>query len=152
MSDRGELGIQRGLSIVVAVGLVVDAYVHLHLASDFAHVKTSTLSQADLFRVEAVLAVIAAIALLVRPRRSTAGFAFLVAFGGFVAVVVYRYVNVGAFGPIPNMYDPYWAPAEKAISAIVEAVAAVAAMWLFLRLQAGTRSSTAGTSSSRVHA
>ena len=151
MSDRGELGIQRGLSIVVAVGLVVDAYVHLHLAHDFAHVKTSTLSQADLFRVEAVVAIIAAIAVLVRPRRSTVGFAFLVALAGFVAVVVYRYVNVGAFGPVPNMYDPYWAPAEKTISAIAEVVAAVAALWLFLRLQAGTRSTT-GATSTRVHA
>ena len=152
MSDRGERTIQRGLSIVVAVGLVVDAYVHLHLASDFAHVKTSTLSEADLFRAEAVVAVIAALAVVVRPRRSTAGFAFLVALAGTVAVLVYRYVNVGAFGPIPNMYDPYWLPKEKALSAIGEAVAAVAALWLFLRLQSQARGSTTGTAASRVNA
>ena len=41
-------------------------------------------------------AVIAAVALLVRPRRYTAAFAFLVAAAGTAAVVVYRYVAVGA--------------------------------------------------------
>ena len=35
------------------------------------------------------------------------------------------------------MYDPYWAPAEKALSAVAEAVAAVAALLLYLRLNAG---------------
>lgn len=128
------------LVAIVVVGLAVDAYVHLHLAPDFKQVKTSTLSQADLFRVEAVAAVVAAIALLVRPRRSTAGFAFLVAAAGVVAVVLYRYVDVGAFGPVPNMYDPYWAPAEKTLSVIAEALAALAALALFLRYQARDRS------------
>jgi hypothetical protein len=37
---------------------------------------------------------------VVRPRRYTAGFAFLVAAGGTVAVVLYRYVDVGSFGPM----------------------------------------------------
>src|SRR3954447_14195824 len=84
------------LVVVAVVGLAVDAYVHLNLASAFAHVKTSTLSQADLFRVDAVAAIVAAVALAVRPRRYTAAFACLVAAAGFVAVVLYRYVDVGA--------------------------------------------------------
>lgn len=118
------------LTVVVVVGLAVDAYVHFHLASAFKNNKTSTLSQADLFRVEAVAAIIAAVALLLRPRRYTAAFAFLVAAAGTVAVVVYRYADIGAFGPIPNMYDPYWAPAEKTWSLVAEAVAALAALAL----------------------
>jgi hypothetical protein len=123
---------QWALIVVVVVGLALDAYVHLHLAHAFKNVKTSTLSEADLFRAEAVVALIAAVALLLRPRRSTAAFAFLVAAAGTVAVLVYRYVNVGKFGPIPNMYDPFWAPKEKTISAIAEAAAALAALALFM--------------------
>ena len=124
MTQRTPL--QWTLTVVAVVGLVVDAVVHLDLASDFAQVKTSTLSQADIFRVDAVVAIIAAVLLLIRPRRSTVLFAFLVAAAGTVAVVLYRYVDVGKIGPIPNMYDPYWAPAGKWLSAVAEIVAALA--------------------------
>jgi hypothetical protein len=134
MAARRETNSQWLLTIIAVVGLAIDAYVHLHLASDFAHVKTSTLSQADLFRVEAAAAIVAAVALLVRRSRLTVGFAFLVAAAGLVAVVLYRYVNVGTIGPIPNMYDPYWAPAEKTLSVIAEAAAAIAAGLLYARL------------------
>jgi hypothetical protein len=133
MTSRASTTTERTVSLVVAVGLAVDAFVHVHLAHDFSHVRTSTLSQADLFYVEAVLAVVAAVAILVRRNKASVAFALLVAAGGFVAVVLYRYVDVGGFGPIPDMYDPYWAPAEKAISAIAELVAAVLALMLFLR-------------------
>jgi hypothetical protein len=145
MTTGGVSTTERALSVIVAAGLAVDAFVHFHLASDFAQVKTSTLSQADLFRVDAVLAIIAAVLVLVRPRRSTVLFAFLVAAAGTVAVVLYRYVDVGAIGPIPNMYDPYWAPAEKAISAVAEAVAAIAAAAMHLRLSTTHRLSTAAS-------
>jgi hypothetical protein len=139
MNGRNAVITRTILVLVVVVGLAYDAYVHVHLAPAFKHVKTSTLSQADLFHVEAVLAVIAAVALLVRPRRYTAAFAFLVAAGGFVAVMLYRYVDVGAFGPVPNMYDPYWAPASKNWSAVAEGVAALAALTLLLLFQARVR-------------
>jgi hypothetical protein len=51
-----------------------------------------------------------------------------------VAVVVYRYVDVGKIGPIPNMYDPFWLPTEKWISAIAEAAATIAAAALVVIL------------------
>jgi hypothetical protein len=38
--------------------------------------------------------------------------------------VVYRYVDVGRIGPVPNMYDPYWQPVGKWLSAVAEVVAA----------------------------
>ena len=136
MSIRARSPIQVALIAVVVVGLAVDAFVHFDLASAFQHVKTSTLSEADLFRAEASGAIVAAVLLLVRPRRYTAAIAFVVAAGGVVAVVLYRYVNVGAYGPIPNMYDPYWAPAEKNLSAIAELVAALAALALIVMLRA----------------
>ena len=131
---------QTVLMIIVVVGLAIDAYVHYHLASAFRHNKTSVLSETELFRAEATVAVIAGLALLLRPNRYTAGFAFLVAAAGTAAVLVYRYVNIKAFGPIPAMYDPFWAPAEKNLSAIAEAVAMVAALILVVRFQARTRS------------
>jgi hypothetical protein len=139
MSARGRLAIQWALIIIVVAGLGVDAFVHIDLASAFKNVKTSTLSQADLFHVEAIAAVIAAVALLLRPRRYTAAFAFLVAAAGTVAVVLYRYVDVGAFGPIPDMYDPFWAPTEKTLSVFAEGIAALAALALFVRFHTQAR-------------
>lgn len=130
MSNRSRLTTRVVLTVIVVAGLAIDAYVHFHLASAFKHNKTSTLSETELFRAEAVAAIVAALALLLRPRRYTAAFAFLVAAAGTVAVVVYRYVNVGKIGPIPNMYDPYWLPTGKTLSLVAEAVAAVAALAL----------------------
>jgi hypothetical protein len=112
------------LNLLAVAGLVVDAIVHLDLASAFADVRTSTISQADLFRIEAVVALLVAGALLLHPRRSTALAVFVVAASAAVAVVVYRYVDVGRIGPVPNMYDPYWQPVGKWLSAVAEVVAA----------------------------
>ena len=116
--------LQWTLILLAVVGLVVDAIVHFDLASAFADVKTSTISQADLFRIEAVVALVVAAALLVFPRRSTALAVFVVAASAAVAVVVYRYIDIGRIGPIPNMYDPYWQPVGKWLSAVAEIVAA----------------------------
>lgn len=121
------------LVLVAAAGLVIDAYVHFHLASGYSGVRSSVLSQADLFRGEATVAALAAAAVLLRPRRYTAALAFVVAAAGTAAVLVYRYVDVGAFGPFPNMYEPLWY-GEKTLSAIAEGVGAVAALALFALL------------------
>ena len=131
MTDRGWIAVRTVLTVIVAAGLAIDAYVHLDLASTYDVVKTSTLSQGDLFRVEAVLAIVAGVALLVRPRRYTAWFAFLVSAGGVAAVLVYRWVDVGKLGPLPNMYEPYWY-GEKTLSLVAEAIAAVAAAILLV--------------------
>jgi len=127
------------LIAVVVVGLAIDAFVHLHLAgsSSFRANKTSTVSEAELFRLEAIAAILAAVAVVVRLNRFTAGFAFLVGLAGTVAVVLYRYVNVGKIGPIPNMYDPYWLPTEKWLSAIAEVAVTLAAGALLVSF--GTR-------------
>jgi hypothetical protein len=131
MTDRGWIAVRTVLTVIVAAGLAIDAYVHLDLASTYDVVKTSTLSQGDLFRVEAALAIVAGVALLVRPRRYTAWFAFLVSAGGVAAVLVYRWVDVGKLGPLPNMYEPYWY-GEKTLSLVAEAIAAVAAAILLV--------------------
>jgi hypothetical protein len=120
-------------TLVTAAGLAMDAYVHLDLADTYDAAHTSVLSQGDLFRVEAALAIVATLGILLRPRRYTAAFAFLVAAGGFGAVLLYRYVDVGGIGPIPSMYEPIWYP-EKTQSAWAEAIAAATAIVLLATL------------------
>jgi hypothetical protein len=138
MSDRAWIALRSALTVIVLAGLAVDAYVHFDLASGYQGVKSSVLSEADLFRAEAVVALIAAVALLARPRRYTAAFAFLVTAGGTAAVLLYRYVNVGAFGPFPNMYENLWYT-EKTLSAWAEGIAALAALALLVGLHARAR-------------
>lgn len=129
--------------LVVAAGLGVDAYVHLHIASSYAMVKTSFISQATLFRIEGVSAILAAVVLLVRPHWLTALFALLVSGGGVAAVLLYTNTDPGKIGPLPDMYEPVWFP-EKTNSLIGEAVAAGVALVLLLLLLARGRRSGRG--------
>ena len=120
---------------VVVVGLGIDAYVHFHLASRYDGLKGSgslAVSQGVLFRAEAVAAILAALLVVLVRHRSSAVIAFLVLAGGFAAVILYHYVDVGEIGPLPAMHDPVWTT-EKAISAIAQGVAAVAALMLALQ-------------------
>jgi hypothetical protein len=119
------------LVIVAVAGLAIDAYTHLDLAGNYDPIMTSTLSQGNLFRAEAAIAIVAAVALLVRPRRYTAGLAFLVAAGGLAALLVYRYADFGSLGPIPAMYEPIWYT-EKSWTAIAQVVATLASAALIL--------------------
>lgn len=140
MTARTWLAIRVVLTLVVVAGLAIDAYVHFDLASAYSGIKTGTLNQGQLFRVEGALAVIAAVALLIRPHRYTAAFAFLVSAGGAAAVLVYRYVNVGEIGPLPNMYEPIWYH-EKTMSVWAEGIAAVMALILVIVLSVQPRRS-----------
>jgi energy-converting hydrogenase Eha subunit C len=129
------------LRVLVAAGLAVDAYVHIDLASGYDSVTSGSVSQGDLFRVEAAAAALAAIAVLLVRRRISDLVALLVALGGVVAVVLYRYVDVGAIGPLPSMYEPLWY-GEKTLSLVAEAIASVAALVLVTtrpRLRTSTR-------------
>lgn len=116
--------------VVVAVGLAYDAYAHLDLASNF-DANAAVISQGLLFRVEAMLAILAALLVLVIRRSTVAIFAVLVAGSALGAVLLYRYVDLGVLGPLPDMYEPSWYR-EKALSAVAEAVAVIAAGALLL--------------------
>jgi len=128
---RTWLAVRTVLVLIAVAGLAVDAYTHLHLASDYDPVKTSTLSQGDLFRAQAGAAILAALLLLVRPRRWTAAIAAIVAGSALAAVLLYRYVDIGQIGPIPSMYEATWYT-EKTVSAIAEGAAFVASVLLVL--------------------
>ncbi|MFE7296475.1 hypothetical protein [Streptomyces sp. NPDC057579] len=119
------------LQVVTAAALAVNAYVHASLAAAYDPVGQH-ISQGMLFRIEAAVASLAALLILVLGhRRLVWAFAFLVSVSALGAVLLYRYVNVGALGPLPNMYEPAWWP-QKASSAIAEAVGAVTALVGFL--------------------
>jgi hypothetical protein len=114
------------LAVVIAIGLAYDAKVHLHLAGGYDAIG-STVTQGGLFRVEAALALATALAVLLLDGPLAWAAAGLTGLAGLGAVLLYRYVDVGAIGPIPNMYEPTWY-AEKTRSAIAEGGVAVA--WL----------------------
>lgn len=126
------------LTAVTVLGLGYDAYAHFDLAANYDAIKTSSLSQGDLFRVEGVGASLAALAVLFRPRRYTALIAFAVAAAGLAAVLAYRYYNIKSFGPFPDMYEPVWYP-KKTGSAYAEGGAAIAAAGLFVLSQLTAR-------------
>lgn len=112
--------------VVCAVGLGVDAVVHWQLAADYQLAAPGGIGQGNLFRIEAVTAVLVAAVVLVSGARVAFAAALLVAASAVGAVLLYRYVDVPAFGPIPSMYEPIWF-VKKTVSAVAEGVAVIAA-------------------------
>ena len=112
------------LRLLVAAGLVVDAITHLRLAPGYQAAQSGGVGEGNLFRVEAGLAIVATVYVLARASRPAFLLAGLVGLGGLFAVLLYRYVDVPALGPIPAMYEPIWF-FEKSLSAIAEGVAGV---------------------------
>jgi hypothetical protein len=121
------------LRLAVFAGLGVDAYVHFDLAGETGH--TGTISESTLFWVQGAVAAAVAVLVLVRPRPVPYLVAFLVAASALGAVLLYRYADVGAIGPLPDMYEPVWYT-EKVVTTVAEAVATLAAA---LGLAATTR-------------
>jgi hypothetical protein len=121
------------LQLIAAAGLAIDAKIHLDLASTYDAIKSSTVSQGDLFRIEGGLAIVAGLLVLVWRRPISALIALGVAGGGLVPLLVYRYYDVGAIGPLPPMYEPVWYP-DKTDTLIAQIVAAVAALALLVLL------------------
>lgn len=114
------------LRVGTAAALAIDAAVHLRNAAAYDAVK-ATISQGALFRVEAGVAVAAALLVLVWPRRTSWILALLVAASALGAVLLYRYVDVGVLGPLPDMYENTWQVPGKLVSAVAEGAAVVLA-------------------------
>lgn len=131
------------LRVIAAAGLAVDAYVHADLAGQFDGNGTH-LTEGTLFRLQAGLAALAAAFVLLHGKRLAAAFALLIAASALGAVLLYRYVDVGAIGPLPNMYEPIWYT-EKTVTAIAEAVAAAASAALLVIQLVPRRRVGAGT-------
>jgi hypothetical protein len=119
------------LRLLVAAGLAVVAYVHADLAPGYDGVR-ATVSEGQLFRGEAAAASAAALVVLAVGRRTGFGLALVVAVSALGAIVLYRYVNVGQLGPLPDMYEPAWFP-EKTAAAVAAAVTTALAAGGLLR-------------------
>jgi hypothetical protein len=118
-----------GLTVrgVTAAGLAVDAVIHLQLASVYQLAAPAGIGQGNLFRIQAVAAILVAVLVLVRGSRLANASALLIAGSALGAVLLYRYVDVPAFGPIPSMHEPLWF-AKKTATALAEGAAILAAL------------------------
>jgi hypothetical protein len=123
-----------------AAGLVVSAVVHVQLAPGYQQAAPGGIGQGTLFLVQAGAAALAAVFVLLKGSRMAFAAAAVVALSSLAAVILYRYVQVPAIGPLPSMYEPVWYTA-KVITAVAEAAAgvlAVAGYALLHRSRAGS--------------
>jgi hypothetical protein len=127
------------LRVLAAIALAVSAYVHLHLAHRYAY--PGTISGETLFRIQGVTAAVLAVGLLVTGNRWVWAAAAAVGLASFAAVMLYRYVDVGAIGPLPNMNDATWQPSpDKLLSAAAEILVPI--LWLaYLAVRPSTQRS-----------
>jgi hypothetical protein len=122
------------------VSLVVSAVIHVQLAPGYQQGAAGGIGQGTLFWVQAGAAALAAVFVLLKGSRTAFAAAAVVALSSLVAVILYRYVQVPAIGPLPSMYEPVWYTA-KVITAVAEAAAgalAVAGYALLHKSQAGS--------------
>jgi hypothetical protein len=120
------------LRLLGAGALAISSYVHLH-GAHFYSTLGNTITQADLFYAQGAVAAAVALLVLVTGHRYAWAAVLLVGAGSFAAVMLYRYVNVGSIGPIPNMYEPSWQTSDKLLSAYAEAGAVIVAAVALVR-------------------
>jgi hypothetical protein len=117
------------LAAATAAALVIDAVVHFEDAYFYDANTGALLSQGQLFRIQAAVALVAALGVLAFPKRWPAWlFAALVAGSAAAAVIAYTYIDIGALAGLPNMYEPSWGPPGKLASAIAEIAGALLAL------------------------
>lgn len=116
------------LQLATAAGLVIDAVVHLRDAEGYDLVQGTLIGEGNLFRGQAVVALVLAAAILLRPRPVVWAIAALVAASAAGAVLLYTYVDLGAVAGLPDMYEPTWLPPGKLVSAVAEASTAILAV------------------------
>lgn len=108
------------VQVALAACLTIDAIVHLRDAIFYGPVQGLLISEAGLFRVQAVLALVVAALVLVFPRPWVWVVAALVTGSAVGAVVLYTYVDLGPVAGLPDLYEPSWGPPGKLISAVAE--------------------------------
>ncbi|WP_205754670.1 hypothetical protein [Pseudarthrobacter sp. NamE2] len=124
----------------VAVALTASAAVHVQLAAGYQQAAPGGVGQGALFLVQAGATALAAVFVLLKGSRKAFAAAAVVALSSLAAVILYRYVQVPAIGPLPSMYEPVWYTA-KVITAVAEAAAgalAVVGYALLPKSQAGS--------------
>ncbi len=114
--------------LIAALGLAVDAYVHLDLAGGYDAKSGAVIGQGGLFRIEAA----AALLVLVVHRRATDTAVLVVAGSAAVVALAYRYLDLGPILGLPDMYEPIWFP-PKTLATAAEVLAALATLVLLRR-------------------
>jgi hypothetical protein len=114
------------LRVLVAVALLVSAYVHVDLASA-PYYAAGQLTLGALFVLQAVAATCAAAWVLLRGGRTALAVAALVGLGSLLALVLSVYVRLPSFGPFPVLYEPYWY-GPKVLAAVTAAAATAGAV------------------------
>lgn len=114
------------LRVLTALALFIDAGVHILLAPGYQAANPGGIGQGNLFLLESAAAIIVALYVLIRGSKLAYAMALVVMLSAFAAVVLYRYVDIPAFGPFPAMYEPVWF-FEKTLSAVAEGIGAVLA-------------------------
>lgn len=139
---------ERVVRVAVVLALGVDAVVHLRLADQMQLAAPGGIGGGWLFRIQAAVALLAALYLLIRPSQSAYLIAGLAALSALVPVLLYTYVNVPAIGPIPSMYDPFWTT-PKLVSALAEGMGVALSVLGWWLLRGGPRGSGGSRPSSR---
>ena len=110
-----------GLRVAAVAGLGIDALVHATSAGLYDGPAGGFITEGNLFRAEATVSVLLAVLLLIRPAPSTWLAVLVVAGTALGAVILYRYVDVGPIGPVPDLYEPTWQVPGKLAAASAEA-------------------------------
>ena len=145
------------LAAATAAALIVDAVVHLKDAFFYDANTGALISQGQLFRIQAVVAIVAALAVLALPRKWPAWlFAALVAGSAAAAVVAYTYIDIGPIAGLPNMYEPSWGPPGKLLSAVAEGLGTLLALaglgWALTMPSRAARAAHAAGAARAAHA
>lgn len=115
------------LRLLVAAALIVSGVIHLQLASGFQQAAPDSIGGGNVFRIQAAVAVLSGLYVLLRGTSRAFLLAALVALASLAAVLLYRYVQVPTIGPIPSMYEPVWYT-TKTITAMAEGLALILAV------------------------
>jgi len=115
------------LYAMTAACLLINAVIHLRLASTFDAITGSILSQGDLFRIQSVVGLLAIVVLVAVRRWWAAALAAIIALGGLGMLVVSTIVplDVTVLG-LPFLFEPAWYT-DKTVAALAQAVAGLAA-------------------------
>ncbi|WP_153505015.1 hypothetical protein [Cumulibacter manganitolerans] len=111
------------LAALTAAALVVDGVVHLAVAGRYEVPGGGLLTESNLFRAQAAVALLAAVWVIARPRPLAFAVAAVVAGIAAIAVIAYTYVDIGPIGPLPDLYEPTWAASGKVLSMVAEVCA-----------------------------
>ena len=117
---------ERLLALVAAVALAVSAYVHIDLGNA-PYGTDGQITLSGLFIAQALVAVLAALWVLVRPSRLAWLAVLAVGVASLLALVLSVYVRIPSVGPFPVLYEPLWY-GDKVVAAVAAGVAAVAAV------------------------